>query len=333
MVKIGINGFGRIGRLLLRISLSNPEEHITVINNPSTDPEYLAYLLKHDSAHNMLLLDVTYNDDSITVNGKQIVITRFKDPSDIPWDKYGVECVIDSTGLFTDMDSAKRHLNSTVKRVVVTSPSDDIPMFVIGANTDLYKDELVVSNASCTTNCLAPLLKIIDNSFAIIEAHATTVHSATASQTTVDKSNVKNWRVGRSAINNIIPASTGASKAVTKILPQLQDKLIVTSIRVPVIDVSLLDLSLQVKSDISVEAIKKCIDEYSISNPGIITWTEDPVVSSDIMNSGYSSYSSVLDVTASVQLNSKSIKLVAWYDNEYAYSSNVLNIVSLVTSK
>ncbi|VDQ11301.1 unnamed protein product [Trichobilharzia regenti] len=303
--KVGINGFGRIGRLVLRASILKNTVDVVAVNDPFIDLEYLVYMFKYDSTHGRFKGDVCVKDGKLCVNGKLISVHNEKDASLIPWDKDGVEYVVESTGIFTTIDKAS---NNRAKKVIISAPSADAPMFVVGVNEKSYeKGMTVVSNASCTTNCLAPLAKVIHDNFEIIEGLMTTVHSYTATQKTVDGPSQKMWRDGRGAAQNIIPASTGAAKAVSKVIPALQGKLTGMAFRVPTADVSVVDLT-------SEGPMK-----------GILEYTEDEVVSSDFIGS---TSSSIFDAKAGISLNNNFVKLVAWYDNEFGYSCRVVDLIT-----
>ena len=325
-IKLGINGFGRIGRLITRIVIGMPNIELVAINNPSTTPEYMAYLFKYDSVHGKFNGKIEYNDNQLIINNKHIDIYRELKPFDIKWSDSNADYIIESTGRFTTLDQASLHLNGGSKKVIVTSPSQDIPMFVMGVNENKYSSNInIVSNASCTTNCLAPLVKVIDDNFCIVEGFVTTIHAITASQKTVDSSSVKDWRAGRSTINNIIPSSTGASKVITKIYPHLNEKIKCMSFRVPIIDVSTIDCTIKIKKEVSLEEVINIIKNYSDNELiGILGYTRDDVVSSDFIGD---SRSCIVDIKSSMILGNNFIKLVAWYDNEWGYSNRVVNLL------
>jgi glyceraldehyde 3-phosphate dehydrogenase len=331
MVKAGINGFGRIGRLVLRASLDKGTVQIVHINDPFIDLDYMVYMLKYDSTHGRFKGTCEAKDGKLVVNGQPISVTACKDPKEIPWGHAGAIYVVESTGVFTTIDKASAHLVGGAKKVVISAPSADAPMFVCGVNLEKYDPSLkVISNASCTTNCLAPLAKVIDDNFGLVEGLMTTVHSITATQKTVDGPSGKDWRGGRGASQNIIPASTGAAKAVGKVLPQLNGKLTGMAFRVGTSDVSVVDLTVKLakpaKYDDIVAAIKKAADGPM---KGFLGYTSDDVVSSDFISD---THSSVFDIKAGIALNDSFVKLVSWYDNEYGYSHRVVDLISF-TSK
>lgn len=329
-INVGINGFGRIGRLVLRNILKRQDINIIAINNPSTDAEYAAYLFKYDSTHGKYAGEVEFDEDHLIIDeDKEIKLFRETDPINIPWEELKVDYVIESTGVFKELDSAKKHIIAGAKKVIITAPSKTAPMFVVGVNEKDYTPDLnIVSNASCTTNCLAPLVKVINDNFGIEDALMTTVHSATASQKLVDGTSRKDWRGGRSAPGNIIPSSTGAAKAVAAVIPELKGKITGISLRVPTINISIVDLTVRLTKSTSYEEIKKTIKEYSQNQlKGILGYTDDFVVSSDFTSD---SRSSIFDAKAGLELNSNFFKLLAWYDNEYGYSSRVVDLLQHV---
>jgi glyceraldehyde 3-phosphate dehydrogenase len=328
-VNVGINGFGRIGRLVIRNILSNPEnQHLNIIaiNNPSTDAEYAAYLFKYDSTHGKYKGTVDFDDENLIIDGKKIKLYRESDPINIPWEENEVDYVIESTGVFKEIDTASKHLIAGAKKVLITAPSKTAPMFVVGVNEKDYTPDLnIVSNASCTTNCLAPLVKVINDNFTIQDALMTTVHSATASQKIVDGTSRKDWRGGRSAPGNIIPSSTGAAKAVAAVIPELKGKITGLSLRVPTINISIVDLTIRLAKETSYEEIKKVILEASEGElKGILGYTNDFVVSSDFISD---SRSCIFDARAGLELNSQFFKILCWYDNEYGYSARVVDLL------
>ena len=326
-IRVGINGFGRIGRLVFRAGLKNENIEFVGINDMLT-PDYMAYMLKYDTMHGMFDGTISYTEKSIVVNGKDIPVFCEKDPSQLPWGKLDTDFVVESTGLFTKMEKAEAHLKAGAKKVVISAPSADAPMFVMGVNQDSYtKDMNVVSNASCTTNCLAPLAKVIHDNFGIIEGLMTTVHSITATQKTVDGPSKKDWRGGRAAAHNIIPSSTGAAKAVGKVIPSLNGKLTGMSLRVPTPDVSVVDLTVRLEKGATYDEIKAVMKAASEAPEwkGIIGYTEDKVVSSDFYTD---SRTSIFDADAGISLNDHFVKLVAWYDNEWGYSNKVLDLIT-----
>lgn len=328
MSAIGINGFGRIGRIFLRRCLRK-EACVVAVNDPMVKLEYMAYLLKYDSTHGRLAAGICADSKNLIIDGQKIRVFNEKDPAKIPWSEAKVECVVEATGKFLTKDSAGKHLKDSVKNVVISAPSkDDTPMFVCGVNLDKYKPDMkIVSCASCTTNALAPLVKVVHDKFSIIEGLMTTCHAVTATQTTVDGAKSK-WRNGRSGLQNIIPASTGAAKAVGKVIPDLNGKLTGMAFRVPTPNVSVVDLTVRLKNAAKAEDIKKTIKEAA-EGPlaGILGYTEDEVVSTDF--NSYST-SSVFDAKASISLNDNFHKLITWYDNEYGYCCRLLDLVNYV---
>jgi glyceraldehyde 3-phosphate dehydrogenase len=326
-VRVGINGFGRIGRLVFRASLNNPKVRVVSINEPFMDVEYMVYNLKFDSTHGPFKGSVHKKDDkTLVVNDREIKVHAEKNPDQIPWGADGAEYIVESSGVFTDADKAGLHLKGGAKKVVISAPSNNAPMFVMGVNEDTYtKDINVVSNASCTTNCLAPLAKVVNDTWGIVEGLMTTVHATTATQKTVDAPSSKDWRSGRSALNNVIPASTGAAKAVGAVIPSLKGKLTGMAFRVPTIDVSVVDLTVKLAKSASYDEIKATIKAAS-EGPlkGIIVYTEDHVVSSDFI---HTSQSCTFDAEAGIALNDTFVKLIAWYDNEWGYSNRVVDLI------
>ncbi|MFV0411839.1 MAG: type I glyceraldehyde-3-phosphate dehydrogenase [Oscillospiraceae bacterium] len=331
-IKVGINGFGRIGRLVFRAGLSNPNIEFLGINDPFMSPDYCAYMLRYDTIHGQYKGEVSYTENSIIVDGREIKFYAEKDPANIPWGKIGVEYVVDATGIFHSKDKAQAHLDAGAKKVVYTGPSkDDTPMFVCGVNLDAYTPDMnFVSNASCTTNCLAPLAKVINDKFGIADGLMTTVHSTTATQLTVDGSSKKDWRGGRAASANIIPSSTGAAKAVGKVIPELNGKLTGMSFRVPTLDVSVVDLTVNLKKAATYEEICKTIKDASEGElKGILGYTDEDVVSSDFIGDARTS---IFDAKAGIQLTDTFVKLVSWYDNEWGYSNKVLQLIEHMDS-
>ncbi|SCU90442.1 LAME_0E08592g1_1 [Lachancea meyersii CBS 8951] len=329
MTKIAINGFGRIGRLVLRIALSRPSIEVVAINDPFIGTDYAAYMLKYDSTHGRYPGTVSSEGNSLVVDGHKIAVFQEKDPANLPWGKLGIDIAVDSTGVFKELDSAQKHIDAGTKKVVITAPSSTAPMFVMGVNDDSYKNEKIVSNASCTTNCLAPLAKIINDEFGIEEGLMTTVHSLTATQKTVDGPSHKDWRGGRTASDNIIPSSTGAAKAVGKVLPILQGKLTGMAIRVPTVDVSVVDLTVKLAKPTTYDQIKAAVKKASEGKlKGVMGYTEDSVVSSDFLGDPHSS---IFDASAGIMLSPKFVKLVSWYDNEYGYSTRVVDLIEHVS--
>ncbi|MCF6168022.1 type I glyceraldehyde-3-phosphate dehydrogenase [Lutibacter sp.] len=329
MIKIGINGFGRIGRLAFRSAINRENVQIVAIND-LLEIEHLAYLLKYDSVHGRFNGTVEIKEGTLVVNGKSIRVTSERNPENIGWDKANVEFVIESTGFFTEKAKATLHIKGGAKKVVISAPSKDAPMFVMGVNNkDLSKDELIFSNASCTTNCLAPIAKVLNDNFGIVEGLVTTVHAATSSQKTVDGP-LKKWRRGRSAINNIIPTTTGAAKAVTKIMPELQGKLLAMAVRIPTADVSLIDLTVRLKKPTSYEEIKEVMKKASENEfKGIIGYTEDEVVSQDFVSE---TRTSVFDAEAGLELNPNFYKIISWYDNEFGYATKIVDLIEYAAS-
>ncbi|MEL7608487.1 MAG: type I glyceraldehyde-3-phosphate dehydrogenase [Bacillota bacterium] len=326
-IKVGINGFGRIGRLVFRASVDNPEVQVVGINDPFIDPEYMVYMLKYDTVHGRFKGEVDHKDGKLIVNGKAIEVYAAMNPNEIPWKDCGAEYVVESTGVFTTTEKAGLHFVGGAKKVVISAPSADAPMFVMGVNQDKYAPSMnVVSNASCTTNCLAPLAKVINDNFGIIEGLMTTVHATTATQKTVDGPSKKDWRGGRGAAFNIIPSSTGAAKAVGKVIPALNGKLTGMSFRVPTADVSVVDLTCRLEKPATYDQIKAVMKAAAESEEykGIIGYTEDKVVSSDFITDPRTS---IFDADAGISLNDHFVKLIAWYDNEWGYSNKVLDLI------
>jgi glyceraldehyde 3-phosphate dehydrogenase len=330
MIKIGINGFGRIGRIAFRIASQHPEVEVVAVND-LLDVEHLAYLLKYDSVHGKYNGTVEVEAGELIVDGKVIRVTAERNPEDLKWNKVGAEVIIDCTGIFTTLAAAGSHLKAGAKKVVISAPSKDAPMFVMGVNhLDVKPSDTIVSNASCTTNCLAPLAKIIHDEYGIVEALMTTVHATTATQLTVDGPSRKDFRGGRSALTNIIPASTGAAIAVGKVIPDLKGKLTGMAFRVPTDDVSVVDLTLRTEKSTSYEDIKKLFKEASEgAYKGIVNYTEDDVVSQDFVSDPHTC---TFDAGAGIALNDNFFKLVAWYDNEYAYSAKLVDLASHVAT-
>ncbi|PKY42541.1 glyceraldehyde-3-phosphate dehydrogenase [Rhizophagus irregularis] len=327
VIKVGINGFGRIGRLVLRASLNRSDIEIVGLNDPFLDPSYMAYLFKYDSTHGRYKGQIEAKDGKLILNGKEIAVFGEKNPADIKWCDVGAEYVIESTGVFTTTEKASAHLKEGAKKVIISAPSADAPMFVCGVNLDAYKPEYnVISNASCTTNCLAPIAKVLNDKFGIIEGLMTTVHSTTATQKTVDGPSGKDWRGGRGASQNIIPSSTGAAKAVGKVIPSLNTKLTGMAFRIPTADVSVVDLTARLRKETSYEEIKKVMKEASETElKGILAYTEDDVVSTDFIGD---THSSIFDAKAGIALNSTFVKVVAWYDNEYGYATRCVDLIA-----
>jgi len=326
-IRVGINGFGRIGRLVLRASLNNPEVRVVAINEPFMDVDYMVYMFHYDSVHGRFKGTVEAKNGKLVVNGNEIEIHTEKDPTGIPWGKAGADYVVESTGIFLTTEKAGLHLKGGAKKVIISAPSTDAPMFVMGVNEETYKDDMhVISNASCTTNCLAPLAKIIHENFGIVEGLMTTVHAITATQKTVDGPSGKDWRAGRSGLTNIIPASTGAAKAVGKVIPSLNGKLTGSSFRVPNADVSVVDLTVRLEKGASYEKIKEVMKQAAHSDKykRFVDYTEDEVVSSDFIGD---THSCIFDAKAGISLNDNFVKLIAWYDNEMGYSNRVIDLI------
>ncbi|KAB1159790.1 type I glyceraldehyde-3-phosphate dehydrogenase [Tenacibaculum aiptasiae] len=329
MIKIGINGFGRIGRIAFRAAINRANVEVVAIND-LLDVDYLAYLLKYDSVHGRFDGDVEVKDGQLIVNGKLIRVTAERNPENLKWDEAGADYVIESTGFFLTKEAAGLHLKGGAKKVFISAPSKDAKMYVMGVNhTEMTADETVMSNASCTTNCLAPLSKVLDENFGIVEGLMTTVHAATSGQGVVDGPN-KDRRRGRSVLNNLIPASTGAAKAVTKVIPALEGKLTGMAVRVPVADVSLVDLTFRTEKATSLEEIKKALKEASEGElKGILGYTEDEVVSQDFVSDARTS---IVDADASLELNSNFFKVVSWYDNEFGYATKIVDLLEYSAS-
>ncbi|KAG8379413.1 hypothetical protein BUALT_Bualt07G0085900 [Buddleja alternifolia] len=332
-VKIGINGFGRIGRLVARVALQRDDVELVAVNDPFISVDYMTYMFKYDSVHGQWKHhELKVKDDKTLLFGeKPVTVFGHRNPEEIPWAETGAEYIVESTGVFTDKDKAAAHLKGGAKKVIISAPSKDAPMFVVGVNEKTYTPDLnIVSNASCTTNCLAPLAKVIHDRFGIVEGLMTTVHSITATQKTVDGPSAKDWRGGRAASFNIIPSSTGAAKAVGKVLPALNGKLTGMSFRVPTVDVSVVDLTVRLEKKATYEQIKAAIKEESEGNlKGILGFTEDDVVSTDFVGDNRSS---IFDAKAGIALNDNFVKLVAWYDNEWGYSTRVVDLIKHIAS-
>ncbi|MGV8945207.1 MAG: type I glyceraldehyde-3-phosphate dehydrogenase [Lutibacter sp.] len=329
MIKIGINGFGRIGRLAFRTAINNKNIEVVAIND-LLEINHLAYLLKFDSVHGRFKGTIEVKDNLLVVNGKNIRITSERNPEDIQWGKVEVDYVIEATGLFTDLDKAALHLKGGAKKVLISAPSKDAPMFVMGVNhTKLSKTDLIFSNASCTTNCLAPIAKVLHDNFGIVEGIVTTVHAVTASQKTADGPE-KQWRRGRSALNNMIPTTTNAAIAVTKIMPELNGKLLAMAIRVPIADVSLVDLTVRLEKETSYQEIKEVMKSASENElKGILGYTEDEVVSQDFVSEPRTS---VFDAGAGLELNKNFYKIISWYDNEFGYATKIIELIEYAAS-
>ncbi len=328
--KIGINGFGRIGRIAFRIAMENKDVEVVGVND-LLEVEHLAYLLKYDSVHGKFNGTVEVKGGNLLVNGKTIRVTAERNPEDLKWDAVNAEIVLDCTGIFTNMPGAQKHITAGAKKVVVSAPSKDIPMFVMGVNhKDVKAEDTIVSNASCTTNCLAPLAKVVNDNFGIIEGLMTTIHATTATQLTVDGPSKKDWRGGRSALVNIIPSSTGAAVAVGKVIPELNGKLTGMAFRVPTADVSVVDLTVRTEKSATMDQIKAAFKKASEGDyKGIISYTEEMVVSQDFVSNAYTCN---FDAQAGIALNDNFFKLVAWYDNEYGYSAKLIELATYVAS-
>ncbi len=326
-IKIGINGFGRIGRLVFRACCARDDVQVVGINDPFIDVDYMTYMLKYDSVHGKFDGSIEVKDGKLVVNGNEITVFAEKDPANINWKSCGAEYIAEATGVFTTMEGAKAHFVGGAKKVVITAPSKDAPMFVMGVNHESYqKDMDIVSNASCTTNCLAPLAKVIDDNFGIVEGLMTTVHATTATQKTVDGPSKKDWRGGRAAAGNIIPSSTGAAKAVGKVIPKLNGKLTGMAFRVPTLDVSVVDLTVRLEKEATYDEVKAAVKKASETTmKGILGYTEDAVVSTDFV---HEVRTSVFDASAGIALNGNFMKLVSWYDNEWGYSNKVVDLIA-----
>ena len=326
-IKVGINGFGRIGRLVFRAGISRSDIEFVGINDPFMTPDYMAYMLRYDTMHGQFDGTIEYTDDAIIVNGKTVKFFACMDPKDIPWGEVGAEYVVESTGMFLTKEKAQAHIDAGAKKVVMSAPSkDDTPMFVMGVNHETYDSSMnFVSNASCTTNCLAPLTKVIQDNFGIEEALMSTIHASTAKQKAVDARAGRDWRTGRSVIGNIIPSSTGAAKAVGLVMPELKGKMTGMSFRIPTNDVSVVDLTARLCTSTTYEEICEAVHQAAAGPmKGILSYTRDQIVSSDIIGNPHTS---ILDETAGIMLNDRFVKLIAWYDNEWGYSNKVLDLI------
>ena len=330
-IKVGINGFGRIERLVFRAAMSNPNVDIVGINDPFIAPDYMVYMLTYDTVHGKFDGTATDKDGAIVVNGQEIKVYDKMNPEEIPWGTCGADYVVDSTGVFKDIKSASAHLKGGAKKVIISAPSADAPMFVMGVNNKEYTADMnVVSNASCTTNCLAPLAKVIDDNFGIVEGLMTTVHATTSTQKTVDGPSKKDWRGGRGAAFNIIPSSTGAAKAVGKVIPKLNGKLTGMAFRVPTADVSVVDLTVRIEKAATYDDIKAVMKAASEGDmKGVVGYTEDMVVSSDFITDPRTS---IFDANAGIMLSEHFVKLVAWYDNEWAYSCKIVDLIEYMAT-
>ena len=329
-LKLGINGFGRIGRIAFRVAASRPDIEVVGIND-LLDVEHLAYLLKYDSVHGQFDGTIDTKNGNLVVNGNEIRITAERNPEDLKWDAVGAEVVLDCTGIFTTLDKAQAHIKAGAKKVAISAPSADAPMFVMGVNhKEITADHTIVSNASCTTNCLAPLAKVINDKFGIAEGLMTTVHAATATQMVVDGPSKKDYRLGRASLNNIVPASTGAAKAVGKVIPELNGKLTGMAFRVPTVDVSVVDLTCRLEKSASWDEIKAALKDASENElNGVLGYTEEGVVSQDFVSEPKTS---TFDANASMALNDNFVKLVSWYDNEFGYSTKLVDLAQHIGS-
>ncbi len=329
-IRVGINGFGRIGRMVFRAAQDFDDIEVVGIND-LLDPEYLAYMLKYDSVHGRFKGDIAVEGSTLKVNGTSIRLTAERDPSALKWDAINVDVVIESTGLFLTKETAQKHIDAGAKKVIMSAPSkDDTPMFVFGVNDDKYTGENIISNASCTTNCLAPIAKVINDKFGLKRGLMTTVHAATATQKTVDGPSMKDWRGGRGILENIIPSSTGAAKAVGVVLPELNGKLTGMAFRVPTSDVSVIDLTVELETEASYEDICAAMKEASEgSMKGVLAYTEDKVVSTDFRGEACTS---TFDAEAGISMDSTFVKLVSWYDNEWGYSCKVVEMARVISA-
>jgi len=329
--KIGINGFGRIGRIAFRVAVNRPNIEVVGINDLLA-VEHLAYLLKYDSVHGKFDGTIEIKNGNLVVNGNEIRVTAERNPEDLKWDAVGADVVLDCTGIFTTLDKAQAHITAGAKKVAISAPSADAPMFVMGVNHDkITAQDTIVSNASCTTNCLAPLAKVINDKFGIVEGLMTTVHAATATQFTVHGPSKKDFRLGRSSLNNIVPASTGAAKAVGKVIPELNGKLTGMAFRVPTVDVSVVDLTCRLEKSATFEEVKAALKEASENElKGILGYTEEGVVSQDFVSEPKTS---TFDANASIGLNDNFVKLISWYDNEFGYSTKLVDLAEYINSK
>ena len=331
-VKVGINGFGRIGKLVFQAALEKEEIEVVAINDPFVTADYMVYMTKYDTVHGRFNGDIKAEENKIIVNGKTINVYNEIDPHNIPWGAEGVEYVLECSGVFTTLEKAQAHIDAGAKKVLISAPSKDAPMFVMGVNNDKYDPSMtIISNASCTTNCLAPLAKVINDNFGIKEGLMTTVHSTTATQKTVDGASKKDWRGGRAASANIIPSSTGAAKAVGKVIPELNGKLTGMAFRVPTVNVSVVDLTCTLEKPATYEEICEAVKKASENEfKGIIEYVEDDVVSSDFI---HDSHTSIFDSKAGIQLTDNFVKLVAWYDNEWGYSNKLVDLAIYISQK
>ena len=330
-IKIGINGFGRIGKLTLQAALNKNEVEVVAINDPFVQADYMAYMLKYDTVHGRFNGEIKAEENKLVINGKEIKVYNEMDPVNIPWGADGVDYVLECSGVFTTIEKAEAHLKAGAKKVIISAPSKDAPMFVMGVNNDKYTPDInILSNASCTTNCLAPLAKIINDNFGIKDGLMTTVHATTATQKTVDGASKKDWRGGRAAAANIIPSSTGAAKAVGKVIPSLNGKLTGMSFRVPTVDVSVVDLTVNLERPTTYEEICAAVKRATENEmKGIMEYTDEAVVSSDFVSD---MHTSIFDATAGIMLTDTFVKLVAWYDNEWGYSNKLIDLACYMAS-
>ena len=331
--RVGINGFGRIGRLVFRVAIQNPDIIVTGVNDPFMTPDYMAYMLRYDTIHGRFDGEIEVKDDAIVVNGEEVKFYACMNPAEIPWGECGADYVVESTGIFTTTEKASAHFDGGAKKVIISAPAKDkeTPMFVMGVNNEKYtKDMKVVSNASCTTNCLAPIAKVLNDTFGMEEGLMTTIHSTTGTQKTVDGPSKKDWRGGRAASGNIIPSSTGAAIAVGVVIPELNGKLTGMSMRVPTLDVSVVDLTAKLKKPATYDEIKAAMKAAS-EGPmkGVLGYTEDLVVSSDFIGDPRTS---IFDADAGIQLSDKFVKVISWYDNEWGYSNKVVDLILYMSS-
>ena len=331
-IKIGINGFGRIGNLAFQAAIKKEDVEVVSINDPFITADYMAYMIKYDTIHGRFEGEVKGEENTLTVNGKQVKVYNEMDPHNVPWGQDGVDYVLECSGVFTTTEKAQAHLDAGAKKVVISAPSKDAPMFVMGVNEEKYDTSMnIVSNASCTTNCLAPLAKVINDKYGIVDGLMTTVHSTTATQKTVDGASKKDWRGGRAASGNIIPSSTGAAKAVGKVIPSLDGKLTGMAFRVPTLDVSVVDLTCNLATPTTYEDICKTMKEAAEgSMKGIVEYVEDDVVSSDFISD---EHTSIFDAKAGIQLTNTFVKLVAWYDNEWGYANKLVDLACYMAEK
>ncbi len=331
-IKIGINGFGRIGKLAFQAALGKEEVEIVAINDPFIAADYMAYMLKYDTIHGRFKGEVKGEEGKLIINGKEIKVYNEMDPKNIPWGKDGVDYVLECSGVFTTLEKAQAHIDAGAKKVIISAPSKDAPMFVMGVNNDTYDPSMnIISNASCTTNCLAPLAKVINDNFGIKDGLMTTVHSITATQKTVDGASKKDWRGGRAASYNIIPSSTGAAKAVGKVIPSLNGKLTGMSFRVPTVDVSVVDLTCNLEKPATYEEICAAVKKATENEmKGIMEYVDDLVVSSDFISD---EHTSIFDAKAGIALTDTFVKLVAWYDNEWGYSNKLVDLAIYISKK